>query len=157
MASAVRDSLKLRARSEDAVVLGLLRVRISVAALRMAGATGWMKDRGRPGGRMRFSFPDTAEGDNARQILQESFQFGTRGVIPARFIDEITRDVPSGFGMVLDGDLVIGPSHARQADDVSMTLEVFDQRQTVLARRSLILSWAAVRTYAVEWVAVACR
>ena len=95
------------------------------------------RDRGRPSGRMRFSFPDTAEGDNAHQILQESFAFGTRGVIPARFIDEVALDVPSGLGMVLDGDLIIGPSHARQTDDVSMTLTVFDQNQTVLAQLPL--------------------
>ena len=64
---------------------------------------------------MKFSFPDTAEGDNARQVLQESFAFGTRGVIPARFIDDITLDVPSGLGTELDGDLVIGPSDAHQS------------------------------------------
>lgn len=55
-------------------------------------------DRDRPTGRIRFSFSDTAEGTTAQQTLKE----------------------------ILEGDLIIGPSHARQADDVPMSLTVLD-------------------------------
>ena len=108
------------------------RVSVSIVP-RYRGAE---RDRPVPG-RIRFEFPDTAEGAEVQQGLLESLEYGTRVTIPSRFVAGLDLDIPAGLGTTLTGDLVLGPSDTGHADDVIMLLKVLDRNETAMAQLPL--------------------
>ena len=122
------------------------RVNVSVMP-RYPGA-----ERDRPWLRARFDFADTTEGDYARRTLQDSIGFGTRGVIPAEHIAELTLNVPAGLGTRLDEgyEVVLGTPAPNIVEEVSVALAAVDSTGSVMARLPLVAEDASRGTRGVE-------
>ncbi|WP_052768415.1 hypothetical protein [Streptomyces humi] len=50
-----------------------------------------------------FTFPDTEDGKQAAQALQDSFDYGTATVVPSEFVKNFSIDAPAEFGGNFDG------------------------------------------------------
>lgn len=122
------------------------RVNVSVMP-RYPGA-----ERDRPWLSARFDFADTADGDDARRTLQDSLDFGTRGVIPAEHIAELTLNVPAGLGTRLgEGyEVVLGTPAPNIVDEVSVALAAVDSTGSVMAQLPLVAENVSRGTRGVE-------
>ena len=122
------------------------RVHVSVMP-RYPGA-----ERDRPWLSARFDFADTAEGDDARRTLQDSLGFGTRGVIPAEHIAELTLNVPAGLGTRLgEGyEVELGTPAPNIVEEVSVALAAVDSTGSVMAQLPLVAEDASRGTRGVE-------
>ena len=107
--------------------------------------------RDRPLARVKFGFPDTAEGENARRALQESIDFGIPTVILPEFITEMSLDAPTGLRTDLEGyQLHVGSPAPHIVNEVTMVLKAVDQRGTALAQLSLTAAEASIGTRGVR-------
>ena len=108
-------------------------------------------ERDRPWLSARFDFDDTSDGDDARRTLQDSLDFGTRGVIPAVHIAELTLNVPAGLGARLDaGYVVLGTPAPHIVEEVSVALAAVDSTGSVMAHLPLVAEDASRGTRGVE-------
>ena len=96
-------------------------------------------ERDRPWLSARFDFADTTDGDDARRTLQDSLDFGTRGVIPAEHISELTLNVPAGLGTRLgEGyEVMLGTPAPNVVEEVSVALAAVDSTGSVMAQLHL--------------------
>lgn len=122
------------------------RVNVSVMP-RYPGA-----ERDRPWLSARFDFADTTEGDDARRALQDSIDFGSRGVIPAEHIAELTLNVPAGLGTRLDEgyEVVLGTPAPNIVEEVSVALAAVDSTGSVMAQLPLVAEDASRGTRGIE-------
>ena len=98
-----------------------------------------------------FEFADTPEGDDARRTLRDSVHFGTRGVIAAEHIPELTLNVPAGLGARLEGyEMVLGTPAPNIVEEVRVALVAVDSTGGVVARLPLISDNASRGTSGVE-------
>ena len=108
-------------------------------------------ERDRPLARVRFGFPDTPEGENARRALQESADFGTPSVISPEFITDLSLDAPTGLGTDLEGyQIHLGSPAPHIVNEVNMVLKAVNQRGTTLAQLSLTAAEASIGTRGVR-------
>lgn len=99
----------------------------------------------------RFEFSDTPAGDDARRTLRDSVRFGTRGVIAAEHIPEMTLNVPAGLGAPLEGyDMVLGTPAPTIVEEVNVALVAMDSTGGAVARLPLIADDASRGTSGVE-------
>lgn len=99
----------------------------------------------------RLEFADTPAGDDARRALRDSVRFGTRGVIAAEHIPELTLNVPAGLGARLEGyEMVLGTPAPNIVEEVDVALVAVDSTGGVVARLPLIADEASRGTSGVE-------
>ena len=95
-------------------------------------------ERDRSPVRVRFAFPDTAEGVHARQTFQKFVDYGTPCVVPPDYIAELWLDVPAGLGAALEGyELSLGPRESDPPEGIEAVLRAIDQQGSVVAQLAL--------------------
>ena len=102
-------------------------------------------ERDRPLVRVRFDFPDTPEGEQARRALEESVSYGTRAVMGPEFISELSLDVLTGLGSDLENyEVVLGSPAPHLVGEVKMVLRAIDDQGTALAQLPLEADQASI-------------
>ena len=95
-------------------------------------------ERDHPPARVSFDFTDTAEGQQARLMLQESLDYGTPGVVASEFISDLAMDIPAGFGINLEGyELRISSPAPQLVDAVTIVLQAVTPSGDVVAQLPL--------------------
>jgi hypothetical protein len=72
-----------------------------------------------------FRFPDTAEGREAAQALEDSFNYGIPATIDAEFVERIDLDAPGGIGGSFEtGNVRFGLPEGANTEDVELIIRV---------------------------------
>lgn len=86
----------------------------------------------------KFTFPDTTEGQEAAQALEDSFNYGTPATINAEFVERVELDAPCGMGGSFEsGQVQFKLPDNANAEDIEMTIRVLGANGDILSQAPL--------------------